>query len=284
MHSQAQCAFLTELPAEIRQVIYSFALTSNETITDPRVPNTDRDKPVLGLALAATCQNIHDELDYQIFYSINQFSFTHPNKASDFFNHLRKAQKVHLLQEISFDLRNSLTPAWAKDTRPPELIFHRGSRYTEWSHYLTCILPIEARGSPTLGSVDRAADAQTLYPYCHLNDNLHFFDEVSILRGLKVVILDLSGLQESGIDAGMQYEQCERRMLAFIATDIFKMDTCLAEQRPHLATKLKIRMLDYNLKPLEIIVPAETRNAAIRTIEEQAHEVRRWVSFLHEPA
>lgn len=126
MNAQQQCELL-QMPAEIRNAIYCYALTSSEPIIDPTIGPTIRPRhkniPILGTALLRTCKKVHAEVDLRVLYSRNAFCFTRPVHATSFFRKLGPLQRT-LIRGITIDFR---MPDFQAD----------GSNYLrEWMHYL----------------------------------------------------------------------------------------------------------------------------------------------------
>jgi len=80
-HPQEPCP-LFRLPVELREIIYTLALTADTPITDPtigpliRSPFTKR--PCLGAPLLRTCQRINTEANFEVLYISNTLRFTSP--------------------------------------------------------------------------------------------------------------------------------------------------------------------------------------------------------------
>ena len=134
VNPQTTSPFFTRLPGEIRNQIYSLALTSPNQIIDPSLPPTHtafaqamyyrteyHRIPNLSSQLFRTCKRMYDEIPISLLYSENVFRFTTWFTAHRFFNALpRKIRE--LVHDVEVDLRH------VNDTRP--------GLEREWVQYL----------------------------------------------------------------------------------------------------------------------------------------------------
>ncbi|KAJ9641401.1 hypothetical protein H2201_006716 [Coniosporium apollinis] len=127
MNQQYQSPLL-RLPAEIRNMIYRFALTADSPIVDPTIlhpadeeDDNDDDReipisrnrsiPALGTALLQTCRLIREEADVRTLYSNNTFAFTSITTAHFFLTSLSPTFSP-MVQDIEIDARNMGTPEY----------------------------------------------------------------------------------------------------------------------------------------------------------------------------
>lgn len=201
MRQQLQSLLFTTLPPELRQEIYTFALTLDEPITDV-VSNHHTFKPYLrrklGLDLPLVCRRIHAEIDPATFWRTNTFRFSNPEFACAFFHLLSKRGWLHLPSTIEFDIHHAVRFVALTDAQGKQQIHvNRGSLFTDWDHYLTCSVPVENRESTQLCTIKRRTDTDTL---CSLHDDMHFSEHLPLLTGLKTLTLDISELQRDVLD------------------------------------------------------------------------------------
>lgn len=174
MHIQAQ-SLLFRLPAEVRSLIYTYALSSCKPIVDPVIGYSTRlqhykSLPELGTALLRTCKFIHKEMDVRSLYTSNEFVFTRPSICSDFLNSL-SLQLCALVTTVTLDLRNNVR---GKVLRPESV--------EEWMHYLVC-----DRGR-------RHRDGRTL---CATHPFAPEAFHLAQISTIKTVVLDVRELQRA---------------------------------------------------------------------------------------
>ncbi|KAK3705241.1 hypothetical protein LTR37_013402 [Vermiconidia calcicola] len=127
MHPQSQSPLL-KLPSELRAEIYDLALTADGPILDPNVPESRwHEIPPLGLGLFRTCRLIYLEIDSQLLYQRNEFSFTAPIHAHDFLLKLSSRERI-CIRSLTFDLRELISDDFRPDRKFIKV----------WRHYIFC--------------------------------------------------------------------------------------------------------------------------------------------------
>ncbi|QDS67725.1 hypothetical protein FKW77_005827 [Venturia effusa] len=127
MDPQLQSPFFSRLPGELRDQIWTYALTSSDAIVDPTIPPYPRTnfqpKPSLGVSLLRTCKRIHAEISVAPLYSRNRFRFTNAHTMHHFLSANRDNPAP--IVDVEIDMRE-VTDANAHNER--ELI-----RYLSWT-------------------------------------------------------------------------------------------------------------------------------------------------------
>jgi hypothetical protein len=114
--SRLQSPFYDLLPGEIRNQIYTLAMTSSKPIVDPSLPPTSTSFaqamgyrtghhriPDLSTQLLRTCKRMYSEIPIASMYSINTFRFTTSFSAHRFLSALPK-QYRETIQDVEIDL------------------------------------------------------------------------------------------------------------------------------------------------------------------------------------
>jgi hypothetical protein len=130
MDPQVASPIFNKLPGELRNAIYTLAMTSTTPLTDPSnppstnglsIPTRHHYIPKLGVSLQRTCKRIYNELPTYTLYASNRFRFTSSTSAHRFLDTLSKEQAAHI-QDVEVDLRD------VSDTHP--------SVEREWVQYM----------------------------------------------------------------------------------------------------------------------------------------------------
>ena len=128
-HDQQQSP-LFRLPAELRDKIYTLALTSHVAINDPVRHSAlwQHYHYLLGTSLIQTCKRIYAELDNHSLYRENTFRFTRPHVATNFLATLGDEQRK-LVRHCVFDLHTFVLGEWLHFLQypVPELCRQRSS-------------------------------------------------------------------------------------------------------------------------------------------------------------
>lgn len=127
MHPESQSS-LRKLPSELRADIYDLALIADRPILNPNVPASRwHEIPPLGLGLFRTCRLVYSEIDSQLLYQRNEFSFTAPQHAHDFLLNLSLNDR-RFIRSLTLDLREIVSG----DFEP----YRKFIRV--WRHYIFC--------------------------------------------------------------------------------------------------------------------------------------------------
>jgi hypothetical protein len=127
---QLTCRMFTHLPGELRNAIYTLALTTSTPITDPSnsstktgfvEPTRHHRIPAIGIALRRTCKRAYSEICTYPLYTSNTFRFTSATSAHWFLSRLSREQ-AEQIRDVEVDLRE------ISDSHP--------SMESEWVQYM----------------------------------------------------------------------------------------------------------------------------------------------------
>lgn len=160
---------LFRLPAELRDIVYAYTITSNSPIVDPPFhgPVSQQKRyPKEACALKSTCKRIQHEFSFAPFYTNNDFRFTRPMTLRVFTSKTPSAH-LELVKYITFEIAVNRRDQWRYDTM---------YRVSEFKHYFNCSVP-------------------KLTARCAAFDQYHFREDLAKLKGLHGLILN------AGIDS-----------------------------------------------------------------------------------
>jgi hypothetical protein len=99
---------LVQLPAEIKNLIYSLCFIAEAPIIDPGCTRERRNKTTSsprGIPLLQTCRRNYHEVDRRPLFTQNTFRFTHLDTMRAFLHSLHVNDRMHV-QDIEIDVRN----------------------------------------------------------------------------------------------------------------------------------------------------------------------------------
>lgn len=134
--------------------------------------------------------------------------------------------------------------------------YYYSYRYAEWEHYLICTVSVE--------------DRERTSP-CALHDFLHLSDGVHSIHSLRTLVLDLVQLQRN-------VRESETPRGRVLGTSFHRFDGIVLSLAK-LAPEARIRMLDFRMEVVELVVPKVGDGDVERDAEKDA-AVREWATRL----
>lgn len=178
---------LISLPAEIKDIIYSYCFVSDRPIVDPGVsgsPTPVKRIPTLGIHLLLACRRVYHEADHRPLVARNRFHFSTIDRARCFLQSLSKELGASV-RDIEIDARRMRADQSANGL--------------EWLQYISCgggawlgILDFVPKDAPGLECLRLNLDPWPRIP-------LFGADLWSLLRS---VLLQVSGLEKLVVIGG----------------------------------------------------------------------------------